>query len=258
MWKGVIRFGGVNVPVRMYSAVQDRSIHFRLLAAKSRTPVKQRMVNPDTGEPVPYEQIRRGYQTDDGAFVILDEQDLGALEPEPSRDVEVTRFLDPSIISHQWYDRPYFLGPDDDPAAYAALARALAEEGVEGLAHWVMRKKQYRGALRSTGEHLMLITLRSAEEVVPASALEPPQGRKLDARELKMAEQLVAALAGEFDATQFRDEYRDRVLAFVEQKAKGGTVEVKKFRPKKQPAKTLAEVLEASVKAASKSKGRAA
>jgi DNA end-binding protein Ku len=254
MWKAVIRFGSAEVPIRMYAAVQDRDVRFRLLVEKTKTPVKQRMVNPETGEPVAYEEIRRGYETGAGTFVLLDETDLAALEPEPSREIEVTRFLKPTVINHQWYDRPYYLGPDGDAGAYAALARALAAEDVEGLAHWTMRRKRYRGALRSTGTHLLLITLRSAEEVVPASSLEAPQGRRLDARELKMAEQLIDALAGEFDPAQFRDEYRKRVLDLVAKKAKGETVQVRKFRPKKQPTKSLADVLEASVKAAGRGK----
>lgn len=258
MWKGAIRLDGETIPVKLYSAVQDRGVSFRLLSAKGKTPVKQRMVNPDTDEPVPYDQIRRGYETDDGAFVILDESDLAQVEPEASRDIEITRVLDASAINHQWYDRPYFLGPDGNVEAYGALVRALAADGVEAVARWVMRKKEYRGALRSTGTHLMLVTLRSAEEVVPASSLPSPQGRQLDARERKMAEQLIEALAGDFDPEQFRDEYRDRVLEFVEKKAKGGTVEVKKFRPKKPKQKSLADLLEASVESAGRRKGRAA
>jgi DNA end-binding protein Ku len=258
MWKGVIRVGSEAIPVKMYSAVEDRGVGFRLLAQKGKTPVRQRMVNPETDEPVPYDQIRRGYETEDGAFVILDESDLEELEPDASREIEITRALDPAVINHQWYDRPYYLGPDGAAEAYASLVRALAEEGAEAVARWAMRKKEYRGALRSTGQHLMLVTLRSAEEVVAASSLPRPQGRKLDARELKMAEQLIEALAGDFDPAQYRDEYRDRVLEFVAKKAKGGTVEVKKFRPKKPKQKSLAELLEASVESAGRRKGRAA
>lgn len=258
MWKGVIGFEDVEVPVKLYSAVQDRDVHFRLLDARNKAPVSQRMVNPGSGKPVPHEDIVRGFETADGAFVILDAADLAELEPPAAREIEVTRFLDPDAINHQWYDRPYYLGPDGDAEAYFALAQALAGEGKEGVARWVMRKKEYVGALRAVGDHLLLITLRNAEEVVSASALTPPQGRELDARELKMAEQLVDALSGEFDPAEFRDEYRDRVLAFVEKKANGDTVTVKKFRPKKEPdADSLADVLAASVKGA-KRKGRAA
>lgn len=258
IWKGVIRFEDVDVPVKLYSAVQDQKVRFRLLDARRKAPVSQRMVNPDTDEPVAHEDVVRGWETDDGAFVLLDDDELATLEPEPSRDIEVKRFVDPAEITHQWYDRPYYLGPDGDDEAYFALAQALEAEGREGVARWVMRKKEYAGALRAVGGHLLLITLRSAAEVVDAAALEPPAGRELDARELKMAEQLVDALAGEFEPPAFRDEYRDRVHTFIEKKAKGGTVEVKKFRPKRAAdPDSLADVLAASVKGA-KQKGRAA
>jgi DNA end-binding protein Ku len=258
IWKGVIHFGAVEVPVKLYSAVEDRTVRFRLLDERRQRPIRQQMVNPDNGEPVSAEEIRRGFATDDGHFVILGDEELRSVEPPPSREIDVTRFVAQSAINHQWYDRPYYLGPDGDAEPYFALAQALAAEDKEGVARWVMRNREYTGALRVVGDHLLLITLRHAEEVVPASALEPPQGRALDARELKMAEQLVGALSGDFDPAEFRDEYRDRVLSFVGKKAKGETVRVKQFRPKRLPQKSLAEVLEASVSEVARRKGRAA
>jgi DNA end-binding protein Ku len=247
IWKGRIRFGDVDVPVKLYSAVQDRNVRFRLLHAKDLEPVKQQMVNPETGKVVPYEDVQRAYRTDDGDLVMLDADELAELEPEASRDIEITRFVAPDVITHQWYDRPYFLGPDDDDDAYFALVEALRKQKREGVARWVMRKKEYVGALRLEGDHLMLMTLRHAGEVVEASALKPPGGRALDEREVKMAAQLVAALEDELDMTAFRDEYRDRVLELVEAKAEGKVV---KFptAPKKQTEKSLASMLEQSVK----------
>lgn len=249
IWKGVLRFGSAEVPVKLYSAVQDRSVHFRLLHEKTSTPVKQRMVDPRTGKEVPYDEVRRGYEVEEGVFVLLDEEELGELEPEKSRDIEVTRFLEPELINHQWYDRPYHLGPDGDDASYFALVKALGKKGREGVARWTMRNKEYLGALRSEDGHLMLITLRHAEEVIPASALEPPGGRKPEPRELKMAEQLIDALAAEFDPTEWRDEYRDRVLELIEARAEGKTVQFRQ-PAKKRAAGDLAASLEASIAAA--------
>jgi DNA end-binding protein Ku len=248
MWKGVIRFGDVAAPVKLYSAVQDRGVSFRLLHHKTLQPVKQRMVNPATGDVVPYAEVRRGYEVEEGVFVILEEDELESIQPEPSRDIEVTRFLDPSLINHQWYDRPYHLGPDGDVGAYYALVEALEAGEKEGLAHWTMRKKAYTGALRAEDGHLVLITLRSAEEVISASALEPPKGRQPDPKELKMAEQLVAALEDEFDPSAYRDEYRDRVLELVEAKAEGKTLKFRKPEDRRE-AEDLAASLEASLKA---------
>ena len=249
IWKGVIRFGTAEVPVKLYAAVRDRSVHFRLLHGRSKAPVKQRMVDPTTGKEVPYEEIWRGFEVEEGVFVMLDEEELAELEPEPSRDIEVTRFLPVGTLDHQWYDRPYHLGPDGSNADYLALVKALEKEGREGIARWTMRKKSYSGALRVEEDHLVLITLRHAEEVIPVSALEAPKGRKPDARELKMARQLVAALEAPFDPTEWRDEYRDRVLELVEAKAEGKVV---KFpdAPKRTEAEDLSASLEASIAAA--------
>lgn len=251
IWKGRIRFGAVDVPVKLYSAVQDRAVHFRLLDAKKKAPVQQRMVDPDSGEVVDNARVSRAFQTDDGELVILDEEDLAALEPEPSRDIEITRFVPPQQITHQWYDRPYYLGPDGDDEGYFALVAALRSAEKEGVARWVMRKKEYVGALRTDGEYLMLITLRNADEVISASSLSPPEGRDLDEREVKMAKQLVAAMEDDLDITAYRDEYRERVVELVEAKGAGKVVKFPKA-PKKQTEKSLADVLEKSLEAAEK------
>jgi DNA end-binding protein Ku len=250
IWKGRIRFESVDVPVKLFSAVQDRAIHFRLLDAKRNEPVKQEMVDPDTGDVVPSSDVRRAFATEDGDLVILSDEELAEAEPEPSRDIQITRFLATEVINHQWYDRPYFLGPDEDDEEYFALRKALASRGREGVARWVMRKKAYVGALRAEGEYLMLITLRYAGEVVPAAALRPPGGRDLEEKELRMAKQLVSAMEEEsFDLAAFRDEYRDRVMELVEAKAAGQVV---KFpaAPRRATEKSLAQVLEQSLKAA--------
>jgi DNA end-binding protein Ku len=251
IWKGRIRFGDVDVPVKLYSAVQDRSIRFRLLHEKDGEPVTQRMIDPSTGDVVEHSEVRRAFPTEDGELVLLDDDELASIQPEPSRDIEITHFVDPAAITHQWYDRPYFLGPDDDDSAYAALADALRRRNAEGVARWVMRNSEYVGALRVHGDHLVLMTLRRAGEVVPASALDAPGGRALDRREVDMATQLVAALEDELDLTEFRDEYRDRVLELIEAKAEGKVVSFP-APPKKKETASLGDMLERSVRAAKK------
>jgi DNA end-binding protein Ku len=251
MWKGVISFGSVELPVRLYSAVQDRDVHFRLLHQTDKQPVKQVMINPETEEVVPSEQIRKAYEDGD-VLVMLAEEELESIEPEPSREIEVLRFVDPDDITHQWYDRPYYLGPDGAAGEYFALTEALTNQKKQGVARWVMRNKEYVGALVPEGDYLMLITLRYAEEIIPASALQPPAGRPADARELKLAEQLVATLESDFDPAEFADEYRARVLEFVEKKAKGAAPRIKKLQPKRPTEKSLADVLTASLTAMEK------
>ncbi|HSK18661.1 MAG TPA: Ku protein [Longimicrobiales bacterium] len=253
MWKGRIRFGDVDVPVKLYSAIKSTGgVHFRLLHEKDLEPVRQQMVNPETGKVVEYENVRRAFPTDDGVLVMLDEDELAELEPEGSRDIEITRFVDPEVITHQWYDRPYFLGPDDSASEYFALAEALRKQKKEGVARWVMRKKEYVGALRLENDHLMLMTLRHAGEVVPASVLKAPGGRALDKREIQMAKQLVEALEGDLDLAAYHDEYRERVLELVEAKAEGKVLKFPKAPKKKAADESLAAMLEQSLKATKK------
>jgi DNA end-binding protein Ku len=253
MWKGRIRFGDVDVPVKLYSAIRSTSgVHFRLLHEKDMQPVKQQMVNPETGKVVEYEDVHRAFPTEDGDLVMLDEEELAELEPQSSRDIEITRFVDPEAITHQWYDRPYFLGPDDSGGDYFALAEALRKQKKEGVARWVMRKKEYVGALRVEGDYLMLMTLRHAGEVVPASALKAPGGRALDKREIQMAKQLVAALEGDLELESYHDEYRERVMELVEARAEGKVLKFPKAPKKKEEDESLSAMLEQSLAATKK------
>jgi DNA end-binding protein Ku len=253
MWKGVIHFGDVSVPVKLYSAAQDRDVHFHLLHETDQVRVRQRMVHPGTGDEVPSDEIRRGYEVESGTFVLLGKEELEALAPEPSRDIEVTHFVAPGDIDQAWYVRPYYLGPDGDDDRYVALAAALEREERAGIAHWVMRKKQYSGALHARGGRLLLLTMRAAEEVVDVSQLEAPAGRALDKRELQLAEQLVSALTADFDPTQFGDEHRERVLELIEKKRAGGTIEKPRVERRAGPS-SLASALSASLKHVRKEK----
>ena len=252
IWKGVLRFGEEEVPVKLYSAVEDRKVHFRLLDAQQKKPVEQRMVEPESGETVEKEEVRKGYEAEPGVFVVLDPEDLAEAEPPPSRDIELTRFVPPEAIDPPWYERPYWLGPDGDEAAepYFALAAALEREGREGVARWTMRKKGYVGALRPRDGRLMLVTLRKAGEVIAAADLPAPRGRALNEREVAMARQLVEALEDEFRPEDYADEYRESVREMIEAKAEGKPLEVEKLRPKPAPTDDLDSVLAASLEQA--------
>lgn len=225
MWKARLVLGDADeVPVKLYAGVEDRQVRFNLLAPDDRVRVEQRMVHPDTGDEVPREERRKGLEVERGVYVVLDDDELAALEPEASREIHLTRFVPPETIDHRWYDRPYFLGPDGDPESYFALAAALEDEGREGVARWVMRNKAYVGALRSDGRALRLVTLRHAGEVIDAAELPTPEGRDLTERETEMAENLVDALTAPFDPDEYRDEYREAVRDLVEAKVRGEDV----------------------------------
>ena len=247
MWKGVVRFGEVRVPVKLYAAVQERSVHFRLLHAADRAPVRQTLVNPESGRTVAYQDALRAFATGQGDLVILRKTELAALDPKPSRDIRVLHFLPPALIDHRWYRRPYYLGPDGGGLEmWSALIGALADARAEGLARWVMRGKEYLGALRLHAGYPLLITLRYAEEVVALDELETPSGAALDPRELDMARQLMDMLAADFDAAEYQDAYRARVLELIEAKARGRKLRVV-APPKRRVSKDLSAALKASL-----------
>lgn len=249
IWKGTLELGRSHIPIKLYAAVKDLTVHFHLLERRRHARVKQRMVSPDTGKEVPSNEIRKGYEIEPDKFVIVEDDDLDTIQPEPSTAIEVPHFLPEGRIGHQYYERPYYLGPDGDTKSYFALAEALARKEREGVAQWVMRKKEYVGALRSREGYLLLITLRHEEEVISARDLRPPEAKPADVREVKMAEQLVSALEDEFRAEDYTDQYRDRVLKYIEAKAKGRKPKLEMIQTRRPP-KSLADMLAASLKSA--------
>jgi len=253
IWKGELKINSTKVPVKLYSAVQDQTVRFHILDQKSKTRVKQHMVEPDSGKEVPAQEIQKGFEVEPGTFVILDKEELAKLEPEASREIEITQFVPPSQIPPEYFDRPYYLGPNGDQAAYFALAEALQKKEREGVARWVMRKQPYVGAIRSVDDYLMLFTLRNAEEVLSAKDLPKPSGRAHDKKELAMATQLVDLLKGEFDPKEYKDEYRERVMEFVEKKAKGHKPKLHLVKSKRKTA-ALDKVLSKSIEALKKQK----
>lgn len=247
IWKGVIKVGTASVPVKLYSAVTDRTVHFRLLHKTDKQPVKQMLVSSESDEAVEYADVRKAFPIARGRMVVLEEEELESLKPKESRDITITRFVDAHDIDPRFYDRAYFLGPDGDAKAYFAAAEALAKKEKEGIAKWVMRDRQYVGALRAEDGYLVLITMRHADEIIDASALQAPVGRPLQKKEIEMAEQLLTALHGEFDPSDYKDEYRARVMDLVEAKAKGRKPKIVKFRPKASKEEDLDNVLAASL-----------
>ena len=251
IWEGDLKLDSTKVPVKLYSAVQDQTVRFHILDEKTKTRVKQHMIDAESGEEVANEEIQKGFEVEPGTFVILDEKELESLEPEASREIEIEQFVPPEEIAPEFYDRPYYLGPDGDQTAYFALAEALKNKEKEAVARWVMRKQPYVGALRAEGDHLILFTLRNAEEVLAAKDLPRPAGRAPEKKELSMAKQLVELLKGEFDPKDYKDEYRERVMEFVEKKAKGHKPKLRLVKPKRKAA-SLDKVLSKSIEALKK------
>jgi DNA end-binding protein Ku len=256
IWKGEIKIGTSKVPVKLYSAVSDRDVRFHILD-RGKQRVKQHMVKADNGEEVAAEDIQKAYEVELGTFVILNDKDLDSIKPKASRIIEVAAFVPSEKISQQWYERPYYLAPDRDANAYFALAEALAKTEREGIATWVMRNKEYQGALRSQDGYMILSTLRNEEEVILASDLSKPRGHAASQREIDMAQQLVSLLADEFKPEDYRDEYRERLLDFIGRKAKGHAPRLAIVKAKRKPS-SLDSVLARSIASLKKKEKRAA
>lgn len=253
IWKGELKLSSTKIPVKLYSAVTDRSVRFHILDDKHLMRVKQHMVHPENGEEVSNQEVQKGFEIEPGKFVIVTDEDLKSLEPKPSREIEISEFVPPEKISQQWYERPYYLGPDGDEKAYFALAEALEKRGREGIAHWVMRNKPYFGAMRAQDGYLVLVTLRNSNEVISAGDLPKPAGREPSKKELEMAKHLLSLLEGEFNPADFKDEYRERVLEFIGRKAKGRAPRLTAVKSKRKTT-SLDSVLAKSIAALRKEK----
>lgn len=244
IWKGRLKLGEDELPVKMYTAVQDRTVHFRLLDKDGLSPVRQRIVRKTDGEEVPRKERRKAYPLEGERAVILTPEELDELEPPASREIHLCRFVPPSLVSDQWYDRPYYLGPDEDEKGYFALADALEKRNVLGISRWAMRKKRYVGALSVLRGYLMMVTLRRADQVLSLPELQGAP--KADKKELKLAEQLVAAVSDDFEPDLWQDEYHERVCRLIEAKASGKKMEIRAPK-RKRPSGALADQLRQSL-----------
>ena len=180
IWKGEIRFGQVNVPVKLHTAVKEERIEFHLLHKRDRVRLRQQMICSSDGKPVPVEEQVKGFEVEENRYILVDPDELEQTAPESSRTIEVHEFVKTGQIDPLLLDRAYYLEPDASPQGYGALHAALRELGVEGVCTWTMRKRSYLGALQAGGEHLApahaAALRRSPESQVPGAADDPPLG----------------------------------------------------------------------------------
>ena len=259
IWSGTISFGLLNVPVRMYSAVARRSIALREIRESDSARIKHRRVAEGTDEEVPYENIVKAYELSPGQYVPLGKDEMAALAPEKTRAIDVQDFVDIEEIDPMYFDSPYYLGPADGAEkAYSLLASAMESSGKAAIARFVFRNKEHLAAIRASDGVLTLTTMRFHDEVVPPSELDdalPDKKPKVAKREQQMAEQLIDSLSTEFEPDAYKDEYREQLLALIEQKAEGKEIVAPEAEaPKATKAPDLMAALEESI-AAVKEKG---
>jgi len=257
IWSGAISFGLVNVPVKLFSAVSSKDVRFHQLDAKSNARVKQKRVSAATGEEVAYEDIVKGYELSPDTYVTITSDELEALDPKATKSIDIEDFVDLDTIDPVYYERPYYLVPDKGGTkAYALLREAMRETNKVGIARVVLRTKQYLAAIRPKGDALVLETMLFADEVVPDDDLDLPREEvEVSEREEKMARQLIDSLSSDFEPGKYRDEYRERVLALIEQKASGQEVVVEEQTEEPTKVVDLMAALEASLAAVKGDKG---
>jgi DNA end-binding protein Ku len=240
IWTGAISFGLVTVPVRLYSAVTRKTVRFNQLDAEDHGRIAQKRVNPRTGDEVPYERIVKGFEIAPDRYVVITDEELDTLQPEKTRTIEIEDFVEQADIDPIFYDHPYYLAPGPGGAKpYRLLLDAMRETGKVAVARVVIRSKESLVAIRPAGDVLEMSTMLFEDEVNDPERLEDlpdPDQIKTTDRELGIAKQLVESLAGPFDASKYRDTYREEVLAMIERKAAGEEIAVHEAAPEEPAA----------------------
>jgi DNA end-binding protein Ku len=251
LWKGYIHFGDTDVPVKLHTAVREERIQFHLLHSRDQVRLRQQMICAYEKQPVPAEEQAKGFEVEDGKYIIVDPEELEQTVPEGNRMIEVHEFVKTEQIDPLFVDRVYYLEADStniQGKGYSALARALKEMGVEGICTWTMRKRSYFGALQASGKVLRLNTLRYADEVVPVKSLDL-QDTPLSEKELKIGSELIKQLTAPFEPQKFENEHQKKLQDMIEKKARGEQIAVlTPRRLKPTESDNLLEVLEASLK----------
>lgn len=227
LWKGAITFGLVHIPVGLHTASTEQGIDFDWLDKRSMDPVGYKRINKRTGKEIAREQIVKGFEYEDGKYVVISPKEIEAIYPRTTQTIEIQRFLDVGEIPFVYLERPYYLAPiNKGQKVYALLREVLVKTGKVGLAKVVIATKQHLALLIPFGKALVLNLLRWGDEVKPADGLDLPaagiKGAKLSPAEMKMAEQLVGDMSGPWNPNEFKDEFKHAVMKIVEKKVKAG------------------------------------
>ncbi len=249
IWSGSISFGLLNVPVKLYSAVSKQTVRFRELREKDGSRVRHKRVAEADGKEVSYDDIVKGYEFAPDQYVTLTREELAELDPKKTRAIEIQDFVDLDEIDPIYFEHPYYLGPDKGAEkAYALLVAAMKDAHKVAIARFVLRNKENLAAIRPMDDVLTMATMRFADEVTDPNDLRnelfEEKPKKPEKRELEMAKQLIDSLATDFDASQYRDEYREELLELLEQKASGKEIV---STPSEEPEPTKAPDLMAAL-----------
>ncbi|MBJ2158614.1 non-homologous end joining protein Ku [Variovorax sp. IB41] len=230
LWKGAITFGLVHIPVGLHTASSEQGIDFDWLDKRSMDPVGYKRINKKTGREIDKDNIVKGFEYEDGKYVVISPDEIEAAYPRTTQTIEIQRFIDANEIPFVYLERPYYVAPvNKGQKVYALLREVLIKTGKVGLAKVVISTKQHLAVLVPSGKALVLNLLRWGDEVKPLEGLDLPaagvKGAKITAAEVKMAEQLVGDMSGEWKPEDFTDEFKHAVMKIVQKKVKAGDTE---------------------------------
>ncbi|MCA1798822.1 MAG: Ku protein [Xanthomonadaceae bacterium] len=225
IWTGTLSFGLLNVPVSLMPGERKVDISFRMLDNRNKARVRYERVNAETGDEVPWKEIVKAFEYDKGSYVVLDPEDIKAAAPEGREAVEVEAFVPADAIGVEYYEKPYVLVPGKKAEkGYVLLRETLRETGRVGIARVVIRTREYLCAVMPHDDALLLMLLRYPQELVDTADYKIPEGKPSDyrvtAKELSMAKQLIESMAGEWEPSGYRDEFRERLQAVIEKRIK--------------------------------------
>lgn len=221
IWTGAIGFGLVNIPVKLYSAVESSELDLDMLDKKDHSHIRFRRVNERSGKEVSWENIVKGYKLND-EYVILTDEDFETASVEKSKVIAISDFVKEDEIDSIYFETPYYVEPDKSgERAYALLREALLKTEKVGIATFVMRSRENLAILRATDDVIILNKIRFAEEIRDSSELALPPKASIKKGELEMAVSLINQLSGEFDITAYKDTYTEALLKLMKAKAKG-------------------------------------
>lgn len=260
IWSGSVSFGLVTIPVELYSATEDHTVHFNQFQRGTSDRIRYKRVNERTGREVPYDKIVKGHEVDDGEYVIVEPEELDDIAPGRSRTLDIEAFVDLAEIDPVFFQKTYWLGPakPEFSRPYLLLAQAMKKTNRAGIALFVMRGKQYLTALKEDNGILAVHTLFFADEVRdPKDVLDVlPEGRAPRGKELNMAVSLVESMADDWRPNDYRDTYTERVNELIEDKRKGREVVVEAEPPEATGVVDLMEALQRSVEESKKKRGK--
>ncbi len=248
IWTGAIGFGLVNIPIRIFSAIQSSNLDLDMLDKKDHANIKFQRVNEDTGKVVEWKNIVKGYKYHD-EYVVLEDEDFEKASPEKSKTIAIEEFTAEEDISGDFYDTPYYIEPGKGgERAYVLLREALKKTGKVAIGTFVMRTKENLCMLRANGNMIELFKLRFAEEIRSTEDLNIPEKTTVKPAELKMAVSLIDQLTPkEFDITKYKDTYSSELMKLIEAKAKGKRISKPKFKIVHNKTKDLMEQLKESL-----------